>query len=134
MTVPRSRMGKALTEWKPAAAQVKAEFWRIFDDIDAAPGTAAQAVARNRARSFTSKWRKLYPAAIECLEDDFAHLITYLRFPVEHWDRVRHSNFIERTFGDYADDRIMWTAASVDCIRPGRDAAPGGQFGIIRAV
>ena len=32
-----------------AQAQVKAEFWRIFDDIDAAPGSAAQAVARNRA-------------------------------------------------------------------------------------
>jgi hypothetical protein len=26
--------------------------------------------------------------------DDFEHLITYLRFPAEHWDRVRHSNFI----------------------------------------
>jgi transposase-like protein len=83
-----------------AQAQVKAEFWKIFDDIDAAPGTTAQAVARNRARSFTSKWRKLYPAAVECLEDDFEHLITYLRFPAEHWDRVRHSNFIERTFGE----------------------------------
>jgi transposase-like protein len=32
--------------------------------------------------------------------DDFEHLITYLRFPSEHWDRVRHSNFIERTFGE----------------------------------
>jgi transposase-like protein len=80
-----------------AQAQVKTEFWRIFDELDAAPGTAAQAVARNRARSFASKWRKLYPAAVECLEDDFEHLITYLRFPAEHWDRVRHSNFIERT-------------------------------------
>ena len=83
-----------------AQAQVKTEFWRIFDELDAAPGTAAQAVARNRARSFASKWRKLYPAAVECLEDDFEHLITYLRFPAEHWDRVRHSNFIERTFGE----------------------------------
>jgi transposase-like protein len=83
-----------------AQAQVKADFWKIFDDVDAAPGTAAQAVARNWARSFASKWRKLYPAAVECLEDDFEHLITYLRFPAEHWDRVRHSNFIERTFGE----------------------------------
>jgi len=83
-----------------AQAQLKAEYWKIFDDIDAEPGTAAQAVARNRAKAFASKWRKLYPAAVECLEDDFEHLVTYLAFPAEHWERIRHSNFIERTFGE----------------------------------
>ncbi len=83
-----------------AQAQVKAEYWKIFDDIDAEPGTAAQAAARNRARAFASKWRQLYPAAVDCLEDDFEHLITYLRFPAEHHSRIRHSNFIERTFGE----------------------------------
>ena len=83
-----------------AQAQVKAEYWKIFDDIDAEPGTAAQAAARNRARAFASKWRQLYPAAVDCLEDDFDHLITYLRFPAEHHARIRHSNFIERTFGE----------------------------------
>jgi len=81
-------------------AKVKAEFWKIFDDIDAEPGPAAQAVARSRAKAFASKWRKLYPAAVECLEDDFEHLITYLLFPTEHHERIRHSNFIERTFGE----------------------------------
>lgn len=83
-----------------AQAQVKVEYWKIFDDIDADPGTAAQAVARSRARAFASKWRRLYPAAVDCLEDDFEHLITYLRFPAEHHARIRHSNFIERTFGE----------------------------------
>lgn len=83
-----------------AQAKVKAEYWKIFDDIDADPGTAAQAAARSRARSFASKWRRLYPAAVDCLEDDFEHLITYLRFPAEHHGRIRHSNFIERTFGE----------------------------------
>jgi len=24
----------------------------------------------------------------------------HLRFPREHWRRIRHSNFIERTFGE----------------------------------
>jgi len=86
----------------PAHAQgkVKADYWAIFDDIDAEPGTAAQAVARSRAKTFASKWRKLYPAAVACLEDDFEHLIVYLRFPAEHHARIRHSNFIERTFGE----------------------------------
>ena len=35
-----------------------------------------------------------------CLEDDFEHLVTYLRFPTEHQGRIRHSNLIERTFGE----------------------------------
>ncbi|MST31425.1 IS256 family transposase, partial [Acidimicrobiaceae bacterium USS-CC1] len=29
-----------------------------------------------------------------------ASLFSYLRFPVEHHKRIRHSNFIERTFGE----------------------------------
>jgi len=86
----------------PAHAQtkVKAEYWAIFDDLDAEPGEAAVAEATRRARSFAAKWRKLYPSAVACLEDDFCHLATYLRFPAEHQGRIRHSNFIERTFGE----------------------------------
>ncbi len=83
-----------------AQAQIKSEFWKIFDDLDAEPGRAAQTVARHRGQAFASKWRQLYPAAVACLEDDFEHLITYLRFPAEHHARIRHSNFIERTFGE----------------------------------
>lgn len=85
---------------KHAQGEVKADYWSIFDGIDAAPGTAAQAEARRRAKRFCTKWQKLFPAAVECLEDDFEHLIVYLRFPAEHWKRIRHSNFIERTFGE----------------------------------
>lgn len=85
---------------KHAQAQVKAEYWAIFDDIEAAPGKAAVAEATRRAKAFAAKWRPLYPAAVECLEEDFEHLVTYLRFPQEHWRRIRHSNFIERTFGE----------------------------------
>jgi hypothetical protein len=42
----------------------------------------------------------LFPAAVACLLDDRQALTPYLRFPREHWQRVRHSNFIERTFGE----------------------------------
>ncbi|MGH9030325.1 MAG: IS256 family transposase [Acidimicrobiales bacterium] len=83
-----------------AQAQIKTDYWRIFDDIDAEPGAAAVAVAKSRAKAFASKWRRLYPAAVDCLEADFDHLVTYLYFPLEHWGRIRHSNFIERTFGE----------------------------------
>jgi len=83
-----------------AQATLKAEFWAIFDDIDAPPGQAAVAQATRRAGAFAAKWRKLYPAAVDCLQGDFEHLVTYLWFPTEHQGRIRHSNFIERTFGE----------------------------------
>ena len=85
---------------KHAQSEVKAAFWSIFLDIDEAPGTAAKAEARRRAMAFATKWRPLYPSAVECLEEGFEHLIAYLDFPAEHWGRIRHSNFIERTFGE----------------------------------
>lgn len=58
------------------------------------------AEATCRAKAFSAKWGKLYPAAVECLQDGFENLTTHLRFPKEHWRRIRHSNFIERTFGE----------------------------------
>ncbi len=85
---------------KHAQGRVKAEYWGIFDGIEAAPGEPAVAEATRRAKAFGAKWGKLYPAAVECLNDGFDHLTTYLRFPKEHWKRIRHSNFIERTFGE----------------------------------
>ena len=83
-----------------AQGTVKAEYWAIFDGIEAAPGDGAVAEATRRAKAFSARWGKLYPAAVACLIDDLDHLTTYLRFPREHWKRIRHSNFIERTFGE----------------------------------
>lgn len=85
---------------KHAQGQIKAEFWAIWNGIETESGEAAAAEASRRARTFAHKWRKLYPSAIDCLESDFEHLVTYLRFPKQHWARIRHSNFIERTFGE----------------------------------
>jgi transposase-like protein len=85
---------------KQAEAEVKAAFWSIFDDIDEPPGERAVAEATRRARQFTDRYRKLYPKAVTCLSDDFAELSVHLRFPRQHWKRIRHSNFIERTFGE----------------------------------
>lgn len=78
---------------KHAQGELKRACWAIFDGIEAGPGSAAQVEARRRAKAFSAKWRSIYRAAVECLEEDFEHLITYLRFPTEHWGRVRHSNF-----------------------------------------
>ena len=57
-------------------------------------------MAQAKIDSFATRWRDSYPAAVRCLLDDRDSLTVYLRFPREHWIRVRHSNFIERTFGE----------------------------------
>jgi len=79
----------------------KADYWKIFDlGDDIEPGGPAVAEATRRADVFAAKWKKRYPAAVSCVVDDLAHLTVHLRFPAEHWRRIRHSNFIERTFGE----------------------------------
>jgi transposase-like protein len=83
-----------------AQAEVKAEFWKIFDDIDPPAGQEAVDVARGRIALFEKRYATTYPAAVKCLTTDVASLTVYLRFPKEHWKRIRHSNFIERTFGE----------------------------------
>jgi transposase-like protein len=80
--------------------QVKADLWKIFDDHDADPGEAAVAEARRRADGFAATWRRRYPAAVACVLEDLDTLTTHLRFPREHWRRIRHTNLLERTFGE----------------------------------
>ena len=83
-----------------AEAKVKANYCAIFEGIEEEAGSAPKAETWQRAELFATKWCPLFPSTVECPENDFEHLITYLRFPKEHWKRIRHSNFIERTFGD----------------------------------
>jgi putative transposase len=85
---------------KGAQGEVKAAFWKIFDDIDAPAGQEAVDVARRRIAAFEKRYGTEYPAAVKCLTTDVASLTVYLRFPTEHHKRIRHSNFIERTFGE----------------------------------
>ena len=80
-------------------AEVKAAYWAIFDPTGEPPGEAS-IVARQRAGDFSVTFGRRFPSAVACLNDDLASLFAYLRFPVEHHKRIRHSNFIERTFGE----------------------------------
>lgn len=79
---------------------IKAEFWACFDDIEAEPGQGAVDEAQRRLDAFCDRHRRAFPAAVRCIEDDRAALTTFLRFPTEHWRRIRHTNLIERTFGE----------------------------------
>jgi hypothetical protein len=66
---------------KVAQAEVKAEFWKIFDDIDAPAGQEAVDVVRRRIASFEKCYATTYPAAVKCLTTDIARLTVYLRSP-----------------------------------------------------
>ena len=91
----------------PATAQdeVRDAYWAIFDtDALTAAGIEPghKLVPRCRAASTPSPrpTASSTPSAVKCLLTDREQLTSYLRFPIEHHKRIRHSNFIERTFGE----------------------------------
>ena len=83
-------------------AEVKDAYWKLFDtgDLTTGPGPRLVEIIAARIDEFAAKYRATYPAAVKILLTDRAGLTAYLRFPAEHHNRVRHSNFIERTFGE----------------------------------
>jgi putative transposase len=89
---------EALTELRDA-------YWAIFDTdtliaAGMTPGHELVAAAQARIDAFAETYARTFPAAVKCLLTDRAQLTSYLRFPLEHHRRIRHSNFIERTFGE----------------------------------
>ena len=84
---------------KHAQGELKGDYWAIFDGIEG-EGEKALAEGRRRAKRFIAKWKPLYPSAVACVEDNLEALLVYLSFPAEHHKRIRHSNLIERTFGE----------------------------------
>lgn len=78
----------------------KSDWWEVFDSIEEPPGERAVAEARRRMDSFRAQWERAYPKAVACLVEDFESLTVHLRFPAEHWRRCRHTNLLERTFGE----------------------------------
>lgn len=83
-------------------AEVKDAYWAIFDteDLKTPPGPRLVEIIDHRIDEFAARYQALYPAAVKCLLTDRDGLTAYLRFPAEHQKRIRHSNFIERTFGE----------------------------------
>jgi transposase-like protein len=83
-------------------AEVKDAYWAIFDteDLKTPPGPRLVEIIDHRIDEFAARYQALYPAAVKCPRTDRDGLTAYLRFPAEHHHRTRHSNFIERTFGE----------------------------------
>jgi len=83
-------------------AEVKDAFWALFDtgDLTTQPGPRLVELTDARITEMADRYSATYPAAMKCLLADREGLTAYLRFPAEHHPRIRHSNFIERTFGE----------------------------------
>jgi len=83
-------------------AEVKDAYWKIFDteDLKTPPGPKLAEIIDNRIVEMAARYGPAYPSAMKCLTTDAAGLTAYLRFPAGHHHRIRHSNFIERTFGE----------------------------------
>ena len=83
-------------------AEVKDAYWAIFDTegLKTQPGPRLVELVDHRITEMADRYAPTYPAAMKCLLTDREGLTAYLRFPAEHQHRVRHSNFIERTFGE----------------------------------
>ncbi len=81
--------------------ELKAAFWAIFDLPDGTePGQGAVNAAQASIDGFARRYQSEFPAAVKCLLTDRAALTAHLRFPTEHHRRIRHTNLIERTFGE----------------------------------
>jgi len=83
-------------------AEVKDAFWALFDieDLTTGPGPELVELVDHRITGMAAKYGATYPSAMKCLLADREGLTAYLRFPAEHHHRVRHPDFIERTFGE----------------------------------
>jgi transposase-like protein len=83
-------------------AEIKDAYWALFDtgDLTTQPGPKLVEVVDHRITEMAGRYSATYPAAMKCLLADREGLTAYLRFPAEHHHRIRHSNFIERTFGE----------------------------------
>jgi hypothetical protein len=91
----------------PAEAQgeMRDAYWAIFDTatFNAAgvqPGPDLVAAVQRRIDAHAEKYRSVFPSAVKCLLTHREQLISYLLIPLAHHRRIRHSNFIERTFGE----------------------------------
>jgi transposase-like protein len=82
--------------------EIRDGYWALFDttDLSVEPGPRLVELVDKRIDAFAAKYRDLYPAAMKLLPTDREGLTAYLRFPTEHHCRIRHSNLIERAFGE----------------------------------
>jgi putative transposase len=80
---------------------VRDGYWACFDtdELNTEPGPRLAALVDARQSAFADRYAAIYPA-MKILATDREGLTAYLRFPIGYHHRIRHSNFVERTFGE----------------------------------
>lgn len=130
----RNIAAKIPTDTQP---EVRDGYWALFDitDVKAEPGRLLVELIDQRIEAFAAKYADLYPAAMKILLTDKEGLTAYLRFPAEHHARVRHSNLIERAFGETKRrtkviGRFPGETSAISLVWAVLDRASGGWRGV----
>lgn len=91
--------------------------------------------AQRNIDAFARRYDREFPAAVKCVTTDRQALTAYLRFPAEHWRRIRYTNLFERTFGETRRGvkvigRLLGEASCQSRVRAVLDRAPRGWRGL----
>jgi putative transposase len=103
----------ALAEQQPTAAEQRCWNHRIPNVLDAIPKkeqvqartllcampyAESQAACEKLRAQFDKRYRQVAPKAVERLAHDWDRLITFYRFPRDHWRHLRTTNVVESPF------------------------------------
>lgn len=68
----------------------------VAEDLRAIFYAPSQEKAWECFESFTRRWRKIVPSAVDCLERSIDACLTFFNYPSEEWISLRTTNIIER--------------------------------------
>jgi len=103
----------ALAEVYPETAQQRCWVHKLRNVLDKLPDrlqerardllrqvmyAESEAAAEEARETFTAEFEAKHEKAVTCLTDDWEDLLTFMRFPSEHWQHLRTSNVIESVF------------------------------------
>ena len=71
---------------------------RAKDLLRQAMYAESESVAETARDAFAAEFETKHQKAVHCLTEDWEELLTFMRFPGEHWQHLRTSNVIESVF------------------------------------
>jgi transposase-like protein len=71
---------------------------RAKDLLRQAMYAESEAAAETARDTFAAEFATKHEKAVHCLTEDWEELLTFMRFPAEHWQHLRTSNVIESVF------------------------------------
>jgi putative transposase len=115
LTIADGHLGiwSALSEILPESQQQRCWNHKIVNVLDALPKkeqpaatellrqmayAETQAECEKRRDGFVKRYQKAYPKAVETLLRDWERMITFFRFPKQHWPHLRTTNIVESPF------------------------------------